>query len=57
MSNLPLDELHRARVFHIPLKIKAAEIDPLIFYAVANDKGPFSERNERVSSSRTQTND
>lgn len=25
-----------------------AEIDPLIFYAAANDKGPFPERNERA---------
>lgn len=53
MSNLSVEAIQRARVFHIPLKIKArpvipAEIDPLIFYAAANDKGPFHERNERA---------
>lgn len=42
----------RARVFHIPWKDQSsparrpAEIDPLIFYATANDKGPFPKRNE-----------
>jgi len=47
---LNLSAYARACVFHIPLKIKArrpivvsAEIDPLIFHAVANDKGLFPE--------------
>jgi len=45
---LNLSAYVRACVFHIPLKIKArrpisAEIDPLIFHAVANDKGLFPE--------------